>query len=338
MIWHEDEPIWGPPSVALHAVAELAGRTAKVVLTGEGSDELFAGYDRYWMTAWNARVAGVYGAVPSFARKALRGLLVDGPLPERARRALSHTPLGRDNTPESLVFDNWFGVFNPDMQRQMGTPALAGMLLKAPTGKKTLLTPFYNGFNKVFGKTTDTYVSFAGILARKMFRSLAFIGVLVYVIVVLVRQIPGGFVPEEDQGFIMVNAQLPDAASLERTDAVMRKAEAVLKANEAVEGYNTITGFSLLRFLKYIKEEILIVLGTSSSEAALPGGLPGVPPTKPAKSSKSSRLETRSAFMKGRFGAVSTRILPDRSLPPTRPEKFANDQTSPSCFKWPLRR
>src|SRR6185295_20240527 len=88
MIWHEDEPIWGPPSVALHAVAELAGHTAKVVLTGEGSDELFAGYDRYWMTAWNDRFAGVYGAVPAFARKAIRRLLLDGPLPERARRAL----------------------------------------------------------------------------------------------------------------------------------------------------------------------------------------------------------------------------------------------------------
>jgi hydrophobe/amphiphile efflux-1 (HAE1) family protein len=126
------------------------------------------------------------------------------------------------------------------------SPALAALLLKAPTGKKTLLTPFYNGFNKFFGVTTDAYVSFAGILARKMFRSLAFIGVLVYVIVVLVRQIPGGFVPEEDQGYIMVNAQLPDAASLERTDAVMRKAEAILTQNHAIEGFNTISGYSLL--------------------------------------------------------------------------------------------
>ena len=126
------------------------------------------------------------------------------------------------------------------------SPALAALLLKSPTGKKTLLTPFYNGFNKVFGVTTDAYVSFAGILARKMFRSLAFIGVLVYVIIVLVRNIPGGFVPEEDQGFIMVNAQLPDAASLERTDAVMRKAEAILAQNHAIEGFNTISGYSLL--------------------------------------------------------------------------------------------
>ena len=126
------------------------------------------------------------------------------------------------------------------------SPALAALLLRAPTGKKTLLTPFYNVFNRVFGRGTDAYVGFAGILIRKMARSLLFMAILIGIIVVLVRHIPGGFVPEEDQGYLIVNAILPDAASLERTDAVMRKAEAALKANEGVEGYNTITGFSLL--------------------------------------------------------------------------------------------
>jgi HAE1 family hydrophobic/amphiphilic exporter-1 len=126
------------------------------------------------------------------------------------------------------------------------SPALAALLLKAPTGKKTLLTPFYNFFNKWFGRGTDVYVSFADILVRKMFRSLAFIGVLIYLIVALVQRIPAGFVPEEDQGYIMVNAQLPDAASLERTDAAMRKAEAILQKNESIEGFNTISGYSLL--------------------------------------------------------------------------------------------
>jgi HAE1 family hydrophobic/amphiphilic exporter-1 len=126
------------------------------------------------------------------------------------------------------------------------SPALAALLLKKPTGQKTLLTPFYNGFNHVFGKFTNGYVGFAGILARKMFRSLAFIGVLVYATVVLVGQIPGGFVPEEDQGYILVNVLLPDAASLERTDAVMKKVEGILEKNEAIEGFNTISGYSLL--------------------------------------------------------------------------------------------
>jgi hydrophobe/amphiphile efflux-1 (HAE1) family protein len=71
-------------------------------------------------------------------------------------------------------------------------------------------------------------------------------GVLLYVIFALVQRIPGGFVPEEDQGYILVNALLPDAASLERTDAVMKKVEKVLEAHEAVEGFNTISGFSLV--------------------------------------------------------------------------------------------
>src|SRR5688500_19291790 len=64
----------------------------------------------------------------------------------------------------------------------------------------------------------------------------------------------------------------------------------------------------------------------------------GVPPIKPAKSSKSSRLERRSAFIIGRVGAVSTLISPDRSLSPTFPLNLENDQTFPSCFRWPLSR
>jgi HAE1 family hydrophobic/amphiphilic exporter-1 len=126
------------------------------------------------------------------------------------------------------------------------SPALAALLLKPASGKKSFLTPFYNGFNKVFGFTTDKYVSFAHILIRKTIRSAAFIAILIWAIVALVQRIPGGFVPEEDQGYIMVNAQLPDAASLERTDAVMKKAEGILEHNEAIEGFNTISGYSLL--------------------------------------------------------------------------------------------
>jgi HAE1 family hydrophobic/amphiphilic exporter-1 len=127
------------------------------------------------------------------------------------------------------------------------SPALAALLLKpASASRKSILTPFYNVFNKVFGWTTDRYVSFAGILARKAIRSLAFIAVLCYVSFMLVQRIPGGFVPEEDQGYILVNALLPDAASLERTDAVMKKVEGILEKHEAIEGFNTISGYSLL--------------------------------------------------------------------------------------------
>jgi HAE1 family hydrophobic/amphiphilic exporter-1 len=126
------------------------------------------------------------------------------------------------------------------------SPALSALLLKPATGKRTILTPFYEWFNRVFGRTTDAYVSFSGILIRKMARSLVFVLLLVGLIFVIVRHIPGGFVPEEDQGYLLIQGTLPDAASLERTDAVMRKIEAILEKNEGVEGFNTITGYSLI--------------------------------------------------------------------------------------------
>ncbi len=126
------------------------------------------------------------------------------------------------------------------------SPALSALLLKKPTGKKTLLTPFYNGFNKVFGKATDGYIGVTTVLTRKFVIGLVLIGGLSWLTMGFVKRIPAGFVPEEDQGYVLVNALLPDAASLERTDAVMRKAEAVLGANHAIEGFNTVTGYSLL--------------------------------------------------------------------------------------------
>jgi HAE1 family hydrophobic/amphiphilic exporter-1 len=126
------------------------------------------------------------------------------------------------------------------------SPALSALLLKAPTGKRSLLTPFYNWFNRVFGAATTGYVGFTGVLVRKFVIGLVLIGGLVWLTIGFVNRIPAGFVPEEDQGYILVNALLPDAASLERTDAVMKKAEAILAANHAIDGYNTVTGFSLL--------------------------------------------------------------------------------------------
>src|SRR5207237_6177403 len=63
LIWHEDEPIAFTSSVPLYFVSRLAREDVKVVLTGEGADELFLGYNRYRVTAWNDRVGAVYGAV-----------------------------------------------------------------------------------------------------------------------------------------------------------------------------------------------------------------------------------------------------------------------------------
>ncbi len=126
------------------------------------------------------------------------------------------------------------------------SPALAAMMLKPTHGQRSFMTPFYDRFNRLFGRGTDSYVSFTGILIRKSARSLLFIVMLSGLTVFLVGRIPAGFVPEEDQGYLLVNAMLPDASSLQRSDEVMKKVESVLAGNDAIEAYVTITGYSLI--------------------------------------------------------------------------------------------
>ena len=126
------------------------------------------------------------------------------------------------------------------------SPALAAMLLKPKGEQKSFLDPFYNWFNRVFGRFTDGYISFTSILIRKTVRSLIFIGIIVALTGGLLKSVPTGFLPDEDNGYFMVNCLLPDAASLERTDAVLKKVEKIIQASPAVESATTVVGFSLL--------------------------------------------------------------------------------------------
>jgi len=109
------------------------------------------------------------------------------------------------------------------------SPALASLLLRQPDpNKKNILKPFYNLFNKAFGKTTEGYLSVTRILVRRTILSVVAVSAFGIGTYFAVGSLPSGFVPEEDQGVIMVNVALPNGASLERTDAVLKKAEAVL--------------------------------------------------------------------------------------------------------------
>jgi asparagine synthase (glutamine-hydrolysing) len=112
LIWHEDEPITWPSSISLYFVSRLAAQHVKVVLTGEGSDELFAGYERYRWNRLNLRAAAAYRFVPEPLRRGLRGIIRTSPLLRaNVRRKLVHTFLGRENTVESLFLDNFYAAF-----------------------------------------------------------------------------------------------------------------------------------------------------------------------------------------------------------------------------------
>ena len=126
------------------------------------------------------------------------------------------------------------------------SPALCSLLLKKPKPAKGPLGWFFKKFNQGFDRTSVGYMKFTNILVRKIKRGVIFIVILSASIVVISKFVPGGFVPEEDQGYIYVNMQLPDAASLQRSDAVMAKIEAILDNFEEVQYVTAVSGFNLL--------------------------------------------------------------------------------------------
>lgn len=113
LIWHEDEPITWPSSVSLYFVSRLASGQVKVVLTGEGSDELFAGYGRYRFYLLNQRWMRGYRMAPGRLRERVRAAIEGTALLSAAlRRKLKHTFLGCGEDLESLYLDNFYSALS----------------------------------------------------------------------------------------------------------------------------------------------------------------------------------------------------------------------------------
>lgn len=146
VIWQEDEPIAWPSSIPLYLVSKLAARHVKVVLTGEGSDELFAGYERYRWLDTNQRWAARYSTVPEPIRRNLRTWIATSPLLGAGlRRKLRHTILGRDLTFESLFLENFYCAFDDGapsqqyMQYWRSRPAASPLARTLYADQKTYL-------------------------------------------------------------------------------------------------------------------------------------------------------------------------------------------------------
>ncbi len=123
LIWHEDEPIAHPSSVALNFVSRLAGEHVKVVLTGEGSDETLAGYNRYRVTVANMQLGGLWEKVmPSGVRRALSDAIGDAGS-AGVRGKLARTFLARPANLDAMYFDN-FAVFAPNRLSALLSPAV----------------------------------------------------------------------------------------------------------------------------------------------------------------------------------------------------------------------
>ncbi len=126
------------------------------------------------------------------------------------------------------------------------SPALCSLLLKEPKPYKGPLGWFFGKFNKGMDKTTESYMSFASIVTRKIKRSVVFIIIMSIGVGIFGSLVPGGFIPEEDMGYFFVNVQLPNAASIQRSDVVTQDIENLLKEIPEIEFITTATGYSIL--------------------------------------------------------------------------------------------
>lgn len=128
------------------------------------------------------------------------------------------------------------------------SPALAALLLK-PRAKEESRGPlarFFAWFNRIFHRTTDKYVSASGVLIHKSGATMIALGLIAAMAVFIGSRLPTGFIPTEDQGYMFVAMQLPDAASLQRTDAAALKVTNALLKTPGIAGVVQVNGFSLL--------------------------------------------------------------------------------------------
>ncbi len=129
------------------------------------------------------------------------------------------------------------------------SPALSALLLRPRKASRGLLARFFGTFNRGFDKATRGYIGASGFLIRKAVIAFLILAGFALFAGGLGRKLPSSFLPDEDQGSFYLNVQLPDASSLQRTDAVCRKVEAILAKTKGIRYYNTVAGFSLLSYV-----------------------------------------------------------------------------------------
>jgi multidrug efflux pump len=126
------------------------------------------------------------------------------------------------------------------------SPALSAMILRPRTPTRGPVGAFFGWFNHWFERATNGYVGYCHHLIRKTGRAMIFLLVAAVGAGLLGAKLPTGFLPMEDQGYVYLNVQLPLAASLQRTDEVCKRIEAILLETPGIQHVTTVVGFSLL--------------------------------------------------------------------------------------------
>jgi HAE1 family hydrophobic/amphiphilic exporter-1 len=130
------------------------------------------------------------------------------------------------------------------------SPALGALLLRRKKESRGPLGKFFDWFNRIFGRATEGYVRLSGALIRKSAYALAALVVLGGAGVFFGSRVPSSFLPDEDQGYVFISMQLPNAASMERTSVAARQVEKILDSTPGVQYTTSVVGFNLLSFVR----------------------------------------------------------------------------------------
>ena len=150
------------------------------------------------------------------------------------------------------------------------SPALSALLLRPRKKTRGPLGWFYDRFNRIFGSATHGYVNWSRAAIRKAALSFALLAVLAVGAGFFGKRLPSGFLPEEDQGYVFLALQLPDASSLERTDQVCHKIEDFLSKTPGVQYTTSVIGFSLLSLVQNTYSAFFFVTFKPWSERTKP--------------------------------------------------------------------
>ncbi len=131
------------------------------------------------------------------------------------------------------------------------SPALSAMFLRKAAPGRGPVAKFFKWFNHTFDRISHGYGSFVGVLARKATRSMLLLVVVVVGIWLLGKIVPGGFIPDEDKGYLFVAVQLPEGASLQRTDAMLKQVESIVEQTPGVRSAVGLAGMNILNSMNF---------------------------------------------------------------------------------------
>jgi HAE1 family hydrophobic/amphiphilic exporter-1 len=131
------------------------------------------------------------------------------------------------------------------------SPALSALMLRKPTPGRGPIAKFFKGFNKFFDWLSTSYGNVVGRLGRKATRSMILLVAVVAGIYLIGKFVPGGFIPDEDKGYLFVAVELPEGASLQRTDEALKQVEAIVAETEGVRSAVALAGMNILNSLNF---------------------------------------------------------------------------------------